>query len=138
MANNCGCVYSSYDGDESPFYDTSRPKARKPHRCCECRETIPVGDCYERTTGKWNESLETYKTCLACAEIRQLLCCEGWNYTALWEDVREYFHQGGNPMGCINTLESAAAKTKLADEYRDFLGLDAEPVAAPDAPQEHP
>lgn len=120
----CGCIYTSYDGDEATFSRTEWRKARKPHKCCECRETIPSGVKYQHTTGKW-DSIQVYKTCEACVEIRHELCCEGWNYTTLWEDVREYFHQGGNPMGCIKELESVGAKQKLADAYRDYLGIPA-------------
>lgn len=122
--SDCGCVYTSYDGDCASVSSTEKPKARKPHKCCECRETIPVGAVHEKTTGRWDDEWLTYRTCLACVEIRQLLYCDGGNYTALWEDVREYFHGGGNPMGCINKLDSTAAKTKLAAEYQDYLGLE--------------
>ena len=50
---------------------------------------IAVRDTYERVVGKWDGEIETYRTCLACAEIRKAMCCEGWTYTMLWEDFAE-------------------------------------------------
>lgn len=126
--SGCACVYTSYDGDTSDVTTTTKRVARKPHTCCECRQTIQRGQTYEHTSGLWDGDWQTYKTCLPCVEIRHALMCEGWNYQNLWEDIREHWHQGGSPTGCIKELETADAKQKLADAYRDFLGLEAADV----------
>lgn len=120
---DCGCVYTAFDGDGPSVSSEEIRRARKPRPCCECAETIQRGERYEYSSGCWDGRWDSHHTCLACVEIRELLFCEGFNYTALWDDVREYFNEGGNPMGCIHKLESAAAKEKLSAEYRNFLKL---------------
>ena len=44
-------------------------KARKAHKCCECRGEIKPGELYEYFSGIWDYP-ETFKTCLECAELR--------------------------------------------------------------------
>jgi len=68
-----GC-YCSLEGDAPQgFYETSWPRARKVHVCCECKEDIPKGVKYERFVGKWDGQVRAYKTCVACAELRSEL-----------------------------------------------------------------
>ncbi len=50
-------------------YRESRPRARKAHRCCECRGAIPAGEIYRLASGLWDGGWDTYKTCLDCVEI---------------------------------------------------------------------
>jgi len=46
-------------------------KARKVHKCCECRRKIDVGELYERTSGLWRDSgFASFKTCAHCAATR--------------------------------------------------------------------
>lgn len=123
MSDDCGCVYSGYDGDGPSFSCTTTPRCRKPFKCCECRETVQVSQKYERISGKWDGRIDVFKTCLPCVEIRDLLFCEGFNYTNMWEDIREYFVAGGSPLGCIKKLEGVEARMKLSEAYRDFLGI---------------
>lgn len=85
----CGVCISGGDGDEPEFCSETIVRARKAHSCCECRETIPHGAEYERTVGKWDGAVNTYKTCLACSEIRRTLCCDGWTYGRLFEQAEE-------------------------------------------------
>lgn len=61
------------DCDENPAiaFNAIHCKARKIHRCCECRREIPVGGVYQRITGIWQEGPATFKTCLACAVKRE-------------------------------------------------------------------
>ena len=51
-------------------YSDSTPKARKEHRCCECRGTISVGEVYHIFSGYW-DSWSTFKTCDDCQELRK-------------------------------------------------------------------
>lgn len=51
----------------------STPKARKPHRCCECRGTIAVGEVYEVASGVWPDGPARFKTCADCARIREVV-----------------------------------------------------------------
>lgn len=114
----CGvCIDSDVDGDEMPSFQSDEwVKARKDHKCCECRKVIAVGERYERSTGKWDGRVKTYKTCAACQDIRQSLCCNGWRYGSLWEDAEEQLlpHM---TTACLMKLATAVGKQKLLDEW---------------------
>jgi hypothetical protein len=44
--------------------------ARKEHKCCECRDTIKIGERYERSFGVWDGDAQEFKTCSSCVEVR--------------------------------------------------------------------
>ena len=52
------------------FYTQKSVKGRKDYRCCECGETIPMRTEHECVSGKWEGSMDTYRTCLACVALR--------------------------------------------------------------------
>ncbi len=62
-----------FDGEHPSFFQTSTPLARKAHRCCECCEPIPQGAKYHRASGKWNGEVDSFATCLRCAQARDLV-----------------------------------------------------------------
>lgn len=64
----CDCDY-----DPPDFFSIHIVTARKPCRCCECRITIQVGEKHERSAGKWNGRFDSFRTCLACVELRKKL-----------------------------------------------------------------
>lgn len=130
-AGDCAdvCIYNGAEGDEPDFITTANVKARKPYRCCECRETIPAKTIYQRTAGKWDGHMDTYRTCLACAEVRGAMCCEGWTYGSLWEDAEESLFQTLTT-GCLGALTTAAAKAKVIERWRWWKGLDDAPGVA--------
>ena len=114
--SDCACIYDSADGDLPEFYSQAFVKARKPHRCVECREAIPVGAKYERMSGKWDGDVRTETTCLCCQEIRSSFCCEGWTYGQLWEDIEEQMFSerpGGIDSACLEKLVTVEAKQFL-------------------------
>ena len=87
--NNCCCLDFDY---ESPEMHSQRlRRARKPHICCECHETIPAGALYEFVWGKWDGQFNTYKTCARCANIRDEYFTCGFGYGCLVSDFRECF-----------------------------------------------
>lgn len=55
------------------LYSEREVRARKQHRCCECRISIKPGDTYSRVEGLWDGRFQTYKTCTPCAEARDWL-----------------------------------------------------------------
>lgn len=63
----CSC-----DFDEGPLvFQEAHVRARKPHVCCECRQSIPKAATYERASGLWRDGgWATYRTCLSCAAVR--------------------------------------------------------------------
>lgn len=52
---------------------TTRPKARKAHRCGECGQGISPGDTYTRWEGLWDGVFQTAKTCHACETLAHSL-----------------------------------------------------------------
>jgi len=48
------------------FYRNQIRKARKSHRCCECRGTIQPGETYHYHSGKWDGDVETFAMCVDC------------------------------------------------------------------------
>src|SRR5262245_32137550 len=111
------CIYSS-GGDNPPeVCGTLTVRAKKPQKCCECKETINPGDQYEVVSGKWEGEWSSFKTCAPCADIRKTFCCEGWAYGFLWADAADGFLETMTT-GCLDKLSSAAAKEKLVDMWR--------------------
>lgn len=60
----CGCDHEQ----PSAFWETKR-KAKKRHKCSECRGWIEVGEVYTATRGVWDGSPSSYKTCSDCWEL---------------------------------------------------------------------
>lgn len=90
MDIGCACI-CSYDNEPAEFSSTKYVKARKEHPCCECGETITVGERYEYVFGKWDGYLDTYRTCMTCVNIRRDVCCNSWTFTTLREDIWEVY-----------------------------------------------
>ncbi len=65
-------------------------KARKPHECCECGDTIPAGKRYEEATGidSAGEPFR-YRTCIGCRNLRRHYCSGGWFWGGLREALME-------------------------------------------------
>lgn len=64
---------------------TTRPRARKEHRCCACAGTIRPGDRYERTFVVWEGESDTIVHCLRCASM----------FRAITRRQRELEHEVG-------------------------------------------
>ena len=70
------------------------PKARKPHRCCECNLTIPPGVTYHRFQGLFDHSWINYKWCNTCGDLKnrvekELRHKEGLVFEGLYEAAEE-------------------------------------------------
>ena len=94
------------------FTATTR-KARKDHRCYECREVILKGTKYRYESGIFDGGPSSFKTCLSCVEIRDHFACNGYIYGQLWDDLEQNFFpdmKAGGP--CMEGL-SPAAKDRL-------------------------
>ena len=63
---SCYCDYESLE-----FSTKETRKARKQHRCVECRREIQPGEIYEHVYGKWEGEVCVFKTCSHCLELRQ-------------------------------------------------------------------
>lgn len=107
----CACVYSGGGSDNLPVnFWPSTPKARKEHRCYECKRAIQPGEQYHRDSGKWEESFYSFKVCLVCREITNEFFCEGFSYGRVLDDLYEHIHGNGCSISerCLAKLSPAA------------------------------
>ena len=65
--------YCCFDDEPATLHNETWPKARKEHKCCECRVTINVGEIYQRIEQLYDGDWSTYKTCEKCADLRESL-----------------------------------------------------------------
>lgn len=91
------------DAEPWDCYFESSPRARTPHRCCECGTTIKPGETYHRAAGAIWKYWYTYKTCMACVEGGRewlLVQCSGWIYGNVYEELVEHWAEGyrGQPI----------------------------------------
>lgn len=60
----------SHSVDETyTVYRKDHRRARKPHTCCACRVSIPIGHVYSYTFAVWDGHHETWDRCLRCDAI---------------------------------------------------------------------
>lgn len=91
--------YCDYDAPE--FYRSRMVAGRKPHRCDECRATIPVGERHEYAAGKWDDGVCSYRTCARCLAFRAYVTehvkCFCWSFGDMlcegMETLQEYAHE---------------------------------------------
>ena len=58
-----------YDAIPPSCITFHNPKARKEHKCCECKRIILRGEHYQRVTGVWDHNPGTFKICTECADL---------------------------------------------------------------------
>lgn len=81
------------DGAErAEVHSGHQRKARKLHKCSECRRQINVGETYQYDFTVFEGSPDTYKTCQHCCVLREWLLknCGGYIYTEVADEVREH------------------------------------------------
>jgi hypothetical protein len=83
------CDCSVYDSESPELYFDKVVKARKEHKCCECREPIKKGDSYEYVKTLYDGYWDTYKTCIPCTRIRRDYCPRGWIFEWIFEFLEE-------------------------------------------------
>ena len=95
--------------DDNPpkFYGCIDRKARKPHRCSECRRTIARGEQYREHSGLWDGHFDTFRWCAHC-EAAHAIADRAWSeyqrkfdrfhvedlcfcFGGLWEAIEESF-----------------------------------------------
>jgi hypothetical protein len=86
------CYCDDYDRPE--FYIVEMRKARKPHKCLECRNIIAPGEVYENTRGKWSGyAPQSFKTCPRCCALRMWvernIPCVCWSHGDMLENARD-------------------------------------------------
>lgn len=89
MSLSCGC-------DESPdLFRLTWVRARKEHKCCECRKQIMPGETYEYVFAVWWGDPSSDHTCEKCADLRASLLALGFCTTIgdLLSDHQEYLQE---------------------------------------------
>ncbi|RFA24271.1 hypothetical protein CAI21_22320 [Alkalilimnicola ehrlichii] len=86
-----------YDADGSVvMLGQDKRKARKSHRCSECRRSIQPGEEYMDERFIWQGEINQHRTCRHCLVVRDWLLaeCGGYLYGYVYEDIREHVHEG--------------------------------------------
>ena len=75
-------------------------KAEEQHTCCECKQSICIGDNYEHSSGVWAGQADSFKTCISCVEIRdEYTAATGENtaFKELGSTIQATFYRGFGP-----------------------------------------
>lgn len=86
---DCSVVASSVE-EFSKILTQKLQKARKKHRCGECRKDIHPGQIYELYTGVQDGSVFTAKTCISCVDLRSNFFRDGYMFGYLIDDFKEH------------------------------------------------
>jgi len=89
------------DADTPDVYTQKTVKARKPHKCHECRRAIETGEKYERTFYTYDRTPYVHKTCEMCVDLREFvqasIPCFCWFHETLHENsieaAQQYSHE---------------------------------------------
>lgn len=102
------------DGERASCGSSYIRKARKEHKCDECRRTITKGEQYEVVTGRWSDRFDRYKTCADCLSIRKMFF-SSWTIGSILDDIAYQIVEEWNgdvPEKCIIGL-TPKAKDKI-------------------------
>lgn len=82
----------SSDYDYPSVYVVKEPKARKQHKCDECRSIINIGEKYRNHFGVWEGRASTFKACQFCMIPQDWLKKECGTYMlgGLHEELEEH------------------------------------------------
>jgi len=85
------CMVDCADGYNEMF-KAKIVKARKEHKCGECRRQISKGENYHKAGGRYDGDWWSSKQCLHCHQAAQLLImyCGGFLYDHVWEDLEDH------------------------------------------------
>jgi hypothetical protein len=132
-ATGCNVCIAGYDGDAPRVYNPQVVKARKAHRCYECKRVIATGATYECITGLWDDWApshdapsrvwSTYRFCADCSAIAYGLSCDGTrSFGNLWEDIEENLFPEMT-IGCLANIGEPSAKAYLIQRWQEWKGL---------------
>jgi hypothetical protein len=106
--------------ETTEFHIEKMVKAKKEHRCIECKQLIHKGEVYEVVTLKYRgDSIFSCKTCSSCKEVRDVFCCS-WYYGMVWELIIENIQEADINLGCLDNL-SKEAVNKFLIFYEKYL-----------------
>jgi hypothetical protein len=130
------CCALSNDGDDCIVgYVLKRRIARKEHACGECHKPIVKSEQYVYESGVWEGSGTSFKTCEACADVRDHFSCgNGWVYGEVWSQLQEMFFPDMRAGGECMTGLSPRGKAKLFEMYLEWYEQDEHDGAPPPRP----
>lgn len=111
------------DCDEQASVWVVKPRiAAKPHRCTDCRGPIAKGERHILINclagGMWDHM----RICLPCEEIaREFMTTRVVGI--LWDEFDHQWEEGATVQGCMNRVQSPAAKQKLLEQWQRWKGL---------------
>lgn len=123
--NECHVDFSGMSDDAEPvtFCEWRVVKAaRKEHVCVMCRQKIAAGESYRTVSSVFEGEFSYDKVCEACYEISREFeyhIIDG----GLWDAMAEEWEQGAHIQACIQRVTSSAAKSKLAERWRRWKGI---------------
>lgn len=115
--SDCDVCLSGFDGTAEFFYERRR-KARKQHRCDECKGTIGIGEEYLQLGGKCEGDFWHENVCTACFEISNVFSCgNGGVWGGFWEEMWDCVMPDLKVTSpCFNKL-SMPARAKLTEQW---------------------
>ena len=91
----CSC-----DNDGPSVMWESKPKAKKRHKCSECRGWIEPGEVYWRVRGVWDGEPRTFFMCVDCNEMLSWAgdgaYCFCWSFGSVHTDVLDFVGESGD------------------------------------------
>jgi len=115
--DHCDVSLGDYDGDAATFYNEEPRTARKPYKCNECMEDIAKGERHWAVVGKWDDEIRTYRFCSLCWEIIGEFSENGKTFGVVWDEFQDAWGSGASLQGCLNRLETAAAKEHMRRQW---------------------
>lgn len=90
-------------------YSEKQQKARKEHKCCECRGYIQPGETYQKIWGIWDGDVGNFKTCQDCQAIRE----------------SEYHHRAYDERPALGMLEEHVEESHgyLSQAHQELLAV---------------
>lgn len=119
----CDVSLGDYDGDAASVFRSHMVRARKPHRCYECRDQISIGQQYERVNGLWEHTWSTYRFCLPCSEIQREFSENGRTFGEMWNQLQDFWEEGAHLQACLNRLTTVAAKEHMRRWWLEWKRL---------------
>lgn len=121
-----------YGADPAEAWKEVRRKARKDHRCEECRGLIRRGSTYTYVSAIWDGRPNSYKMHTVCHDVNRAIGNEmcGGTYTlgGLFESIREHYDE------CRGDMNMDATKRMIVRGYAAVLRAQRPAKEGPDAP----
>ena len=110
-------------GELSSCYSLKKRKARKQHKCCECKGVIQAGEVYNLHSGIWNCEPASFKVCADCEELRDRIRSEcdlspdeAPALSNMRYDLRDYDEETGYLSAFLAICEKRAEKKLSSPE----------------------